>query len=160
MDFVRDADVRIALFAELEDATTPILEYRGQSALFDALFFVPRTLWGDKPNPYYFYITSTAVGGLRVYRTWGIETTILGEAIANFGPAGLIFGPLFLITIAAIGYRPDNPFLNLFTCVICTLFMSIQLAGFPVLWSAWCLLMANDLSGRVRIRASQWAAAQ
>jgi len=157
MDFTRDADIRIALYAELEEAANPILEYRGQSLLFDTLFFIPRTMWEEKPKPYYFYITSTALDGPRIYRTWGITTTILSEAIANVGLAGLLLGPLFLIMIAVIGYRPENPFLNMFTCIICTLFMSIHLAGFTVLWSAWCVFIFSSLWSRTHARVTRWA---
>jgi hypothetical protein len=150
MDFSRDADIRMALYAELEEVASPILGYRGQGLLFDLFFFIPRSVWEDKPLPYYFYITSTALQEPRVYRTWGIATTFLSEAIANLGLAGLIVGPLFIICIAVSGYRPDNPFLTIFTCVICTLFLSIHLAGFTVLWSAWCVFVASSLLTRRR----------
>jgi hypothetical protein len=155
MDFARDADVRMALYAELEEVASPILEYRGQSFLFDLLFFIPRSLWGDKPWPYYFYITSTALEGPRINRSWGITTTLLSEAIANLGFAGLVVGPAFLIAIAMIGYSAENPFLTLFTCIICTLFLTIHLAGFTVLWSAWCMFVISSRLTRKRLQTPE-----
>jgi hypothetical protein len=160
MDYARDADIRIALFAEIESAAaSPVLEYRGQSLLFDALFFVPRTVWEEKPKPYYFYMTAAAIDGVRINRSWGIETSIFSEAIANLGLAGLLVGPLFVIAIATAGHRPNNQFLNMFTCVICSLFMFIHLAGFTVLWSAWCVFIASSACRHAPIKGIHWAEA-
>jgi hypothetical protein len=156
MDFGRDSDVRMALFAELEPAARPILEFRGQSALFDLLFFIPRSLWEEKPRPYYHYITAVALREPLIQRTWGITTTWLSEAIANFGLLGMVLGPAVIVFIGRVGYRPDNPFLTLLTAVICTLLLSIHLAGFTVLWSIWCILMiGSHLSGMRRAASSR-----
>ena len=159
MDFTRDSDIRMALYAELEETAAPILDYRGQTLLFDALFFIPRTMWEDKPKPYYFYITSTALNGPRIYRSWGITTTLLSEAIANMGWLGMLCGPLALVVIASIGYSRSNPFLNVLTCVICTLLMSVHLAGFYVLWSVWCAFVVSSVFARARTRMAQLAGA-
>ena len=100
-----------------------------------------------------------AIDGVRVNRSWGIETSIFSETIANLGLPGLLLGPLFVIGIATIGYKPRNPFLNMLTCVICSLFMFIHLAGFTVLWSAWCVFTASSAFRRAPVQAIGWAEA-
>ena len=144
MDFGRDSDIRMAIFAELHPNTRQILPNRGDSFLFDLLYFVPRSVWPAKPRPYYYYITAVALKQPLTARAWGITTTILGESIANAGFFGFLLGPLIVIGIGKIGYSPEDPFLNLLTGLICTLFLSIHLAGFTVLWTAWCLLVIRE----------------
>src|SRR6185295_12096750 len=150
MDFGRDSDIAMVLFAELEPAARPILEFRGQSFLFDLLFFVPRAIWEEKPKPYYHYITAVALRQPLTQRTWGITTTWLGEAIANFGWFGILVGPAVIVLVGRLGYLPDNPFLTLLTSVICTLLLSIHLAGFTLLWSIWCVLVIGAKLPRLR----------
>lgn len=150
MDFGRDSDTRIAIFSEVEPGARPVLESRGQSVIFDLFFFVPRSVWPEKPRPYYHYITAVALKSPLILRPWGITTTVLSEAIANFGISGFVAGPLFVIAIGVFGYRPSSPFVTLLTSLICTLFLSIHLAGFGVLWLIWCVLTVHEQWSEIR----------
>lgn len=150
MDYGRDSDIRMAIFAELHSGDVKILEYRGQTLLFDMLFFIPRSLWAEKPRPYYHYITSTALMEPPQIRTWGITTTILGEVIANLGWPGLLAGPYLIIVIAQFGYRLRDRIVTLVTGIICVLFLSIHIAGFTLVWTIWIAFVLRALSGRRR----------
>src|SRR6185436_5545090 len=86
VDFGRDQGIMQAIRAELDGPENRILEFRGESLLFNLAMFVPRTAWPNKPWPYAVYDTAHALGLTRVSSIgWGVTTSWLGESIANFG---------------------------------------------------------------------------
>jgi hypothetical protein len=51
IDYGRDDVIKLAIYAELHPDQISILEYRGQSMLFYATAFIPRSFFPDKPYP-------------------------------------------------------------------------------------------------------------
>lgn len=142
IDFFRDDRIKMALYAELHPDEMQILEYRGQSVLFNLVFMLPRSLWPDKPWPYAVYFTSTM---LQMYPArwlgWGMTTSWLEEAIANFGWLGVLVGPLSLSTLCRMGEAFRWPALSLLTCMVVVLLMAVQLSAFLGVFLLWVILM-------------------
>lgn len=141
IDYGRDSVIKQAIFAELNPDRLRILEYRGQSLVFYSLFFVPRSLWPGKPYPYAVYVTAAMMRApLRDYR-WGVTTSILDEAIANFGWAGLVIGPMIPARICAVGDRRRSPFVAILTVTIASLLLVLHATAFIPLILLWILLV-------------------
>jgi hypothetical protein len=137
IDFGRDAVIKQAIYGELHPERLRILDYRGESLVFYGLFFVPRRLWPNKPFPYAVYATAAMMHApVRDYR-WGITTSILDEAIANFGWLGLLLGPLVPARVCAIGDRRRSPFVGLLTVTNASLLLVLHAAAFIPLILLW-----------------------
>lgn len=141
IDFGRDHDVKLAIFSYIYE-TRPILDYAGQSILFDLTAFVPRTMWPEKPWPFAQYMTSAALGITRQNLGWGVTTSYLDEAIANFGFWGLLIGPAALALFCRIGDSCGDSMVSLLTSVIGCLFLAVQLPAFMIPCIAWALVIA------------------
>jgi len=152
-DFFRDDRVKLAMFVELEPAATRILEFRGQSLLYDLTFFVPRSIWPDKPWPYAVYFTSATYDIVPPRPLgWGMTTSWLDEAIANFGWLGLLLGPLLLSGLCRIGDAFRWAPLNVLTILVVVLLLAVQLSAFLGLFLLWLLLVIFarlELRGRI-----------
>jgi len=141
MDYSRDSRLKMALYAELHPSRLQILEYRGESILFDLVFWAPRSMWPDKPYPYAVYFTPAMLGQKVSLLGWGMTTSILDEAVANASWFGLILGPLFMFWICKIGDSCKDGTVNLLTVLIASLFLAVQLPAFMVLFVAWLALL-------------------
>ena len=140
VDYARDTVIRQAIFAELYPARLTILPERGHSFLFSALFFVPRSVWPEKPQPYAVYATAAMLHSKNQTDIgWGITTSILDESIANLGWLGLLFGPMFLGLVCAVGDRKYNPLRRLLTVATGSLFVVLHMAAFLPIVLAWVL---------------------
>lgn len=163
MDYGRDDVIKLAIFAELHPAVVQILEYRGQSVLFYSVFFVPRELWAQKPYPYAVYSTS-AISLFDEPRQlgWGITTSILEEALANFSWAGLLIGPLVIVLVCRIGAACHNSLVSALTALLACLFLAVHLNAFMNLFLLWLAAVGTILLMRYRQRlagrrdASHW----
>jgi hypothetical protein len=149
IDYSRDNVVKLSIYSELHPEVGRILEYRLQSVLFYATIFIPRDLWPDKPWPYAVYSTAAAMKIPRQFIGWGVTTSCLEEAIANFGWLGMLVGPLTLALICGYGDTPGDPVLRLFTALVCCLALILQLAAWYVLALCWAVVM---IRGRKRAR--------
>jgi hypothetical protein len=141
IDYGRDHGIKFAIMAELYPEMQ-ILEYRGQSVLFDMTIFVPRELWSDKPWPYAVYSTAADLGLPPLYLGWGITTSWLEEAIANFSWAGLLIGPLMLALLCRIGDASKDSLTLLLTILVACLFLAVEFSAFATLVGIWlgCVL--------------------
>ena len=137
VDFGRDHVVQLALYPELGSGRARVLEYRGQSLLFTALFFVPRSLWPGKPLPYAQYATSAAFGTPPRLWGWGLTTSILDELVANTGFVGLLLAPLLLVVICRCGDRTRSEFVGCLSPIIACLLLVVQVSAFTVIACAW-----------------------
>jgi hypothetical protein len=154
IDFGRDNGIRLAIFSELNPEYLQILEYRGQSVLFNLTFFVPRSVWPDKPWPYSVYSTA-AVFNLRPdYLGWGVTTSWLEEAIANFSWLGFLLGPLLITLVARIGDSTGEPVVSFLTKLVVSLLLTVQLAAWIYLALLWvgALLRAQFIKRRNEIK--------
>ena len=82
--FSRLSPVKVAIYDSLY--TQKILEYTGQSVLFDLFYFVPRSFWENKPVMFCRYFTGYAyTGDGSQMLTGNLHVNLWSEYIANFG---------------------------------------------------------------------------
>jgi hypothetical protein len=141
IDYGRDGVIKQTLFAELHPEVMHILDFRGQSMLFYATFFVPRSMWPEKPFPYAVYVTTTMLRMPPHFLFWGMTTSCLEEAIANFGWIGIIIGPLVPSLVCVLGDRRRSPFVAPLTLIVASLFLVVQLAAFMPIFLTWAGIM-------------------
>jgi len=137
IDYGRDDVIKMTIFAELHPETMRILEYRGQSLLFDIAMYVPRKFWPEKPLPYNQYFTSAMLMHSPRMWGWGMTTSWLEEAIANFSWLGMIVGPLALSLICRVGDACQNDFVSALTVLIGSLLLAVNLTAFAPLFLLW-----------------------
>lgn len=127
IDFSRDYSLKFVIFHEILNDSY-VLPYKGASYLFLASFFIPRSLWPDKPYPYAVYFTNSAFGdfgGSYLYG-WGLTTSFVMEAISNFGVFGLVFFPVFYIIIIHRVEKLENMFLKIIAYLILMLLLVLH----------------------------------
>lgn len=88
IDFGRDDVTKFVLYREIIE-NNPILEYRGETILSTFLFFVPRSIWPNKPFPHYRYLTAALYNTGLLSIPAGMTPSIFEMNIANFG---VVFG--------------------------------------------------------------------
>jgi hypothetical protein len=109
--------------------------------------YVPRALWPEKPYPYAVYFTSALFLIPPQSLGWGMTTSWLEEAIANFSWFGFLLGPLVPALICRIGDSRQNVIAGSLTILVSSLFLAVQLAAFAplfILWIASVLLSRSD----------------
>ena len=148
LDYGRDHVIRLSLYAEIHRDSEPILEHRMQSLLFDATMLVPRKMWPEKPWPYATYATAAALRLPVRNFGWGITTSWLEEAVANFGWPGLIIGPLLLAVICRVGDATKDSIVRLLTILVGSQLLVVQMTAFVPFVVIW--LIAILASRRVR----------
>lgn len=153
IDYSRDHTIRTALYAELHPEQVKVLEYRGQSFLFDATFLVPRSIWPDKPYPYAQYMTSAVLDSEPRMWGWGLTTSLLDEAIANLGWAGLLFGPLLLLGVVRSSDASGSAFVSCAGTFIGCGLLVVEFAAFGTLALLWLGAMVLASARRPRAYA-------
>lgn len=138
IDYGRDHVMRAAIFAEMTD-TAPILEYRGQSVLFNFVMPIRRDVWPDKPWPYAYYITAYALQIPAAELGWGLTSSFLDEAVANFGWAGMLIGPLVFSLICRVCDGTPDSLVKVVGVLIGCLLMTVELVAFAPLAIGWVL---------------------
>ncbi|AFY54695.1 hypothetical protein Riv7116_2167 [Rivularia sp. PCC 7116] len=141
IDYGRDHTIKTTIFAELYPDEIKILNYPGESILFYLTMYIPRDLWDEKPLPYAQYFTSAVFRSSPKFWGWSFTTSILEEAIANFGWYGMIIGPTILLMICRLGDRCRNGLISALTSLISSLFLAVHLVAFAPLFFLWCLVI-------------------
>ncbi|RDI41659.1 hypothetical protein [Falsibacillus pallidus] len=141
VDYGRDDVTKMTIYSEIHPDRMEILEYRGQSILYNLLMYIPRKWWPEKPWPYAVYFTSAMLSMPPQYIGWGMTTSWLEEAIANFSWFGFLIGPLFISLLCRIGDSTRDPIISALTVLVVTLFLVVQLAAFAPLFILWILLI-------------------
>ena len=154
VDLGRDDRLKTAIYAELHPETMRILEYRGQSMLFNAAIYVPRNIWPNKPWPYAVYMTSSIYMIPSTYLGWGVTTSWLDEMIANLSWFGMLIGPLVIAWICRVGDSVRNIWIRPLTVMIACLFLAVQMAVFFPLFVVWLVLIGWYLLTGKRINQS------
>lgn len=100
--FSRLCNVKLAIYSRLYD--NHMLEYDGQSLLYNIIWWLPRRFWADKPYGFYNYYTAYAArgDGLRFIQGWNLMVNNWSEFIANFGILGYILCLIFIYTVVKI----------------------------------------------------------
>ncbi len=149
VDYGRDAGIRMAIHAEVDPEVRPVLRYRGESVLFLVTAPVPRSIWPSKPNAYAMYSTAQALGIEPRPIGWGITTSWLEEAIANFSWLGFLIGPLVPALVCNLGDRRKTAASGLLTAVLASLVLTVNMAAFLPLTALWLLSLFERSSVRV-----------
>lgn len=145
IDFSRDYGVILSIYREL--IHKPILEFRGQSMLYNLFFWVPRVLFPQKPWPYAQYFTNAALGReLSDFEPlgWGTTTTIFSEFLTNFGWIGLILSIFIVLAlirrIDTVKQGEHKIFLLYFVVRLLTVELASCLVAFVMMWLILFLL--------------------
>ena len=140
-DYGRDGVIKQAIHAELHPDEGRILQYRGQSIVYLLTFFVPRTIWPEKPWSYTIYCTAAMLGIPEAYYVgYGMTTSILDESLANFGWLGLLLGPWIVGAICGLGDNSRWPMIRLLTAVIGPLLLVQDMSIYIMVFTAWLAL--------------------
>jgi hypothetical protein len=99
--FFRAEHTRLAIFSCLHPDAVRILSYPGQTILYDLFYYIPRTLWIDKPYPYpIYYFAAVMQLGEIVNSDWRFQTSCWPELISNFGIIGFGVGCIIMKKMA------------------------------------------------------------
>ncbi|ERK32244.1 O-antigen polymerase [Clostridium intestinale] len=112
--FSRALDMKFVIYSILHSDTIQILDFTGQSYLFNLLFFIPRSIWINKPYPYGVYYTAAWTGQLESNITYRYTVSYFGEAAANFGWVGVIFATLAYLKFVKYVDKFENPIIRIF----------------------------------------------
>ncbi len=146
VDYGRDAVIRFTIYAELHPDDIRILEYRGQSVLFNFVCFIPRSLFPNKPWPYASYLTCAVLFRKSPdYLGWGLTTSWLEESIANFGWAGVLIGPLCLSIICRAGDHTRSRSTQALGISVGSLLLAVELSAFMVVALIWCAILGMEM---------------
>jgi hypothetical protein len=140
VDYGRDHELKAAILCELSDGTEQILDYRGESMLFLLTMYVPRSWWPGKPLTYATYLTAFAVQIQPDFDLgWGLTSSFLDEAVANFGWVGLLIGPLVFAMLCRICDKNPDRLVKGVGLLVMGLLMSVQIVAFAPLVILWFL---------------------
>jgi hypothetical protein len=142
IDYGRDQNLKAAIYCELSDGGVSILDYPGQTIVFYLTMYLPRSVWPGKPFPYATYLTAYALRIRPVLMSWGLTTSVLDEAVANFGWAGLLIGPLTFTLLCRICDHSKDPVVKVVGMIVACLSMTVELVAFAPMAIAWILYLA------------------
>lgn len=146
--FFRGNTTKVAIYSVLNPDKLKILDYKGQSIIYNILYFIPRNIWENKPYQYPIYFTS-AVFGFEKLTTigWYFQTGIYGEMISNFGLIGILITPLIILLIGKISDNSDSSIVFFIgTAFICFIQVFEYSDMFKILFLLWLILnMKNKI---------------
>lgn len=120
--FFRSMHMKFAIYAALNPTRIHILDYPGQSILFDLFYFVPRSIWVNKPWPYVYYFISGVMGySSYQFVPWQMPPSYYPEFVSNFGILGIFFSLIFTIWMSRFLDRRSIVCKILGTALICLL---------------------------------------
>ena len=102
-----------------------MLDYDGQSILYDIGFFVPRSIWGNKPLMFVKYFTSFSCGygHNTILNNFNLQVNIWAEWIDNLGIIGIFFACLFIVCVARITEKKNNAYSYMFGLLFSGLYL-------------------------------------
>lgn len=126
--FFRDADMKLAIYWRLHPQNYYLLDYSGQSLLYDILFYIKRDFWPNKPWPYDMYATCGALGLSNfTYFNWNVQVSWLSELLANWGIIGFFIGIYSYIILDMKTTKIKKP---IFTIYVFYYFILMSVLGF------------------------------
>jgi len=145
IDYGRDAVIKFTIYCELKGGSMKILDYRRQSVLFNFLFFVPRKWMPEKPWPYAQYLTASIYFMRTVENIgYGMTTSWLEEAIANFGWAGVVLGPLVLSGVCRLADFTASRSTQALGILVASLLLAVHLIAFMVVALLWIAILFKE----------------
>lgn len=140
IDYGRDDVLKMAIYHEINDQYSPILEYRGQSMLFVITAFIPRDFWPDKPLTYTGYFTSSLINEPPAFQHFGMTTGVFDEFIVNFSLIlGFFISVFLIIKVLSITIKLNNIFFNLFTILVLSLLLTNDIKSYLVIHIIWVI---------------------
>lgn len=148
--FNRLNSVKTSIYDAIHHKT--MLDYSGQTLLFNLLFFVPRSIWPNKPVMFCKYFTAYAIGLENGFSSWNFQVNIWSEFVANLGIVGFFFALLAVLFIARITEKSDSVFVNLFGTIFLVFYFVF---GFETLTSiayvVWLMgVIGSSFSKKIR----------
>jgi hypothetical protein len=147
IDNGRTDRVKMAIYSTVNPEELSIVNYTGQTVLYELFFFIPRSLWESKGYPYHLYFTNkliypdpypTSYEEMEVMFYGGMTTSFLDEAIANFSWGGFLIGPLVIALISRLGDRQPS------VLKLLTLYIVLQLLRTePNVIQLWIWILAT-----------------
>lgn len=121
--FSRLCNVKISIYDILY--TNNMLNYPGETILFNLLFFIPRAIWETKPLPFFTQFTSYTFFGKPniVLPNMQFQVNIWSEFISNFGLLGVFINLLFIKNIIRISEQSQKEYIVLFGTSFILLYM-------------------------------------
>lgn len=143
--FFRDIDVKFSIYALLNPQEYKILEFWGQSYLFNMLFYIPRNLWSGKPYPYDIYLTS-AVLGYKSFNiiSWNFQISFFGEALSNLGWLGIPISLLLLNKFIKISEKSNNLFIIMLCIFIVGFSFMNHFGSYKNIFVIWLILICKN----------------
>lgn len=124
-----------------------MLDYRGQSVLYDFVFFVPRVIWPSKPAMYTKYFTAYVDSGCGSESYWlpfNYQVNIWGDWVSSFGIIGHFFALCFIYFVIRKSEQSTSKTMYISGAVFIILYL---MYGFEhlvaCLWLVWfyCLVV-------------------
>lgn len=143
VDYFRDQRVKMAIYGELKPYKIKILPYRGESFIFSSTFFIPRSIWPNKPYPYAQYFTSAMFNSEPKLWGWGMTTSIYDEFIANLGLIGLLLIQILLLYYIKIIGNLNSPKFQIYSVFLFVLLMMVQMIAFMFLYIFWFIWLVK-----------------
>ena len=131
MYYARNYCVKTAIYDQLNG--NKMLDYRGQTILFDFFFYVPRSYWNDKPAMYSKYSTAFSQGRMGYDATTNYYVNIWAEYISNFYFFGVILAFVFIHIFLRISERSNNLFVYLMGVVFLSFYFFWGVQPFTML---------------------------
>ena len=104
--FARMSNVQTSIFDILNEHT--MMDYWGQSMLYNFFFWIPRSIWETKPVIFSKYFTAYVMGYTTIDINWQFQVNIWTEYIANFGFWGILLGVLAIYVIARLSEKSNS----------------------------------------------------
>lgn len=142
--FFRDVDVKYAIYSLLNPNLYKILDYWGQSYLYNISFYIPRSWWLDKPYPFDIYVTSSVLNlPTNTVLPWSFQTSFFGEALANLSWSGVAFSLLIIDKFIRVSERTENPFIILLCIFIIVRSFMNHFGSYSLFIIIWVILMIH-----------------
>lgn len=105
--YSRHYSLKVAIYDQLNGMS--MLTYRGESFLFDLFFYIPRSIWNDKPSFFTQYFTNYCKDkDPESFSLVFYYVNIWSEFVANFHLFGIFIAFLFIKIIINISEKSNN----------------------------------------------------
>lgn len=106
--FSRMSNVKTSIYSLLYDNN--MLNYRGETLLFDIFFYVPRRIWNAKPLPFFTQFTSYVYYGKPniVVSSMRFQVNMWSEFISNLGIFGYLLALMFVKFVIVKSEKANN----------------------------------------------------
>lgn len=119
--YSRHYSLKVAIYDQLNGMT--MLAYRGQSFLFDLFFYIPRSMWNDKPSFFTQYFTNYCKGkDPEDFSLVFYYVNIWSEFIANFHIFGIFIAFIFVKLIINISEKSKSKYAYIFAVLFLTFY--------------------------------------